>query len=185
MLWQAFGRFGGLAVTPEASSDDILFYGPAPVSNTFDITGLDLSGIQRVILFLDGITVDTANTDVIVQFYIAGALVTTGYRYTTANNTSAVGENDVSSGSAAHVLVTDVAATGANISLCSRLEINVGGKYKLATSDTARMGSSGGLARVRGGGLLENNGSLTGMKISGSGGLITGGQALLLAMQTS
>lgn len=171
--------FGGLP-----PSDDILFYAAAPASNVFDATGLSLGAYQRIILFLDGITVDTADTDVILQYYISGVLQTASYRYGTTYITSGGSTSSETSSSAAHILLNGLVDTGSNIGLSAQVEIDTR-LYKRATSRLTRMGDTGDMATSQTAGLLENSGTMTGLKVSGSGGLITGGQAQILAMKVS
>ncbi len=175
-------------VSSEAAPSDVLYYAASPTGNIFDVQGLDVTSYQRVILYLDGLTVDTANTLLRLQFYIAGSLITSNtydwsFSFDASGSTPASGEIAATS----NIRLTSWADTGANISWNGVVHIcaPAAALNKMVHHDGAFMQSDGTAVETIGSGQLANNGAFTGFKLEGSGGLITAGRALLIAMKTS
>lgn len=168
--------------------DDVIAYQASPSSNIFDFQGISFSGYQRAILYLDEITVDTANTQIILQFYIAGSLITSNsYNWLFSFAQSATGATAGEVAGASNIRLTTWADTGSNLTWNGVVHICAPevGVNKLAHFGGAFVMDNGSVAETTGVGSLANTGSITGLKVSGSGGLITGGRAMILGLPTS
>lgn len=180
-----FGGGGGGGGLP----DDVLAYEGAPTSNVFDMTGLSFTGYQRAILYLDEITVDTANTLIILQFYISGSGLITSSTYDWSFSFEASGSTPApgSIAGTSSIRLASYADSGSNISWNAAVHIcsPATSVNKLVHHDGAFMQSDGTVVETTGSGGLANTGAIDGIKISGSSGLITGGRAMLVGLPTS
>lgn len=159
----------------------------APTSNQFVFSGLSLGSYQRVLLYLDGLTLGTDGAYVITQLSTASTLRTSGYRYALACYSSGGSSTTASSNSAASILTlggpssTWGVGNAANENGSARLEVsNLGGTlYKTVQVDGTLVAPSGAGVRVLGSGLLEQTGAIDGFSISTSTGTLTAGKAAL------
>jgi hypothetical protein len=165
----------------------------APTSNIIDFTGLSLSGYQRAVLLIDGLTVGTDGVSVLLRLSTAATLRTTGYRWRTDSDSS--GGTGVTGNSASDTSIRLADATssnfgvgnGANKSYAGKLEIsNLGATlHKLVTIDGASIGPTGNMVRQVGAGILEQTGAIDGIRILLSTGTMTAGKASLYGLTTS
>lgn len=166
---------------------DVLAYATQPTSNVFDFTGLDISIYQRVILYLDGVTVDTANTSLLLQFYIGGVLQTSGYRRVEARAATEATTSVDANQTAPAIVIDGAADTGSNRSTNFRATITNSNAslYKQAIFEMTSFDDAPKGHLYSGCAILEQSGTLDGLKVTGSGGLITAGQAMLLGIPKS
>lgn len=167
---------------------DVVAMASSPTGGVFDFTGLSLSSYQRVTLYLDGVRSDTNNTVLQLQFYVGGVLQTTSYRWRFETLITGVGTPDSNQSASDSVirLCSGVdTATNANVEYTVEISNGTASLYKEATFSGANLNSSGDGVFYWGAGVLENAGTVDGIKISGSGGTLTSGKAMLLARRAS
>lgn len=159
---------------------EVIAHMAAPVSNMFDFQGLTLTGYQRIVIMIDDLVVSANNTNLDLQFYISGSLISAGYRY----NNSAIfsdGSADASadSNSASLIRLNSALSNNAGHSSNWRIDITNMGLYKIAVFDGDRTNASPALARNWGAGLLEDTGIIDGIKIYTASGNPTAGQVTI------
>lgn len=170
---------------------NVIGYQSGPSGGVFDFQGVAFSGYQRVVLYLDGLTVsDTGDPSIRLQFYCGGVLQTASYRYETSAVSSSGGTPSLESGAStvASIIIAqrvqDDAGSSANIvvDLCN---MDSSSLHKLVMSEYSEVGTSGVADQGVSAGLLEVTTAVDGLRVFASAGNINSGQAMLLAMPTS
>lgn len=164
----------------------------APTSNIFDFTGIDFSAFIKANLYLNGVVVDTDAAEIYLQLYIAGVLQTASYedqiqQISASGSTSSRGQASASAITLAYQSTVNWgvgnAAGESFVGRVSLMNLNLTPR-KLVTFQSAMVGPTGNSINASGGGCLTNSGTVTGLRISGNGGLITSGSATLEGIPT-
>jgi len=168
---------------------DVLYHQTAPVDGVFDITGLDLTGYQRVALYMDGITA-TGAVDLVMHTYIDGGLrAVEGHVWRASAGTTANGdgsfESSVGTGFGVYVSNSVDLGSGAGQAFSGCLELSVPpAKYPSFSLDAYAIASSGVGVRYTAAGHLTDTGRLTGFAlVAQNGGLLSGGTITVYAMK--
>lgn len=171
---------------------------PAPVWEPIGETPLvssefnflkNFSRYSFVRIFLIGITTGTDDTQVRIQFYVAGTVVTTAYRYGVITTNSATGNGNVFNQTGTYIALLDDTA---GLALGNASTESFSGIVTIAnpsdpvlwtycTIEGATIIPSGAVCNVRGSGILENAGAVDGIKVLGSSSL-TGGKFVAYGM---
>jgi hypothetical protein len=153
----------------------------APASNVFDFPALDFTGYQVAQVVCSGVTVTTDGTDILLTLYV-GTEVVTGYRWgmqTITSNTVLNDDGDTSDPAIALVSndagfdVGNPSTTsfGGILTIDNPLSTAL---YKRVRTEVVFDNASDVLVAMNGGGIMENAGAITGLKISGSSALTAG-----------
>lgn len=165
----------------------------APASDMFDFTSLDLSAYTKVKLEVAGLDVGTDGAFVNLQLSTASTLRTSGYRHGgTSYSSSGASDNHASQSASAVAIIAggtsswgignaagEVGAFRAEISNLSN------SLYKLVVADSACIGPSGAAVRRVSGGVLEQTGTVDGIRVLMSTGTLGAGTATLYGLPTS
>jgi hypothetical protein len=169
----------------------------SPTSDQFNFTGLSgLSSYQRLVLMLDGVTLGTDGAFLNLQFSISSSIVTTGYRHGAFHDSSSGSSNNSvndtpASGSSIRIYggtsstwgVGNAAGENANVTLF--IGNATAALYKIVETNGGGVAPSGSFVRIFGGGILENTGTIDGIRILTSSGTMTAGTAALYGIPTS
>jgi hypothetical protein len=158
-------------------------------SGKLNVSGLDLSGITALRLFINGVTVTTDDSTIKLTFIIAGSEITANYAW---EHERFIGGsvNPTGSTSDSSIALTATAATHGvgNASTESfgavvTIHAPTGTQHKKCfyRSWWLRPDGTGAEATV-GGGQLANSGAITGFVVSGSSDL-TGGNVIVLGVE--
>ncbi len=161
----------------------------APASNVLDFTSIDFSPYRFCIMFLNGLTVDTDDCDIVLRVRQSGTLLNgaSDYSFSHSSYTSgnvAAAETDAANDS---IVLNDLAANFgvgnfAGENFCARIEIfNMGGGKRPGfgfyfSHDLP----SNNLTQGSGAGQVLNTNACNGIQIAASGGLLTAGKATLI-----
>lgn len=165
----------------------------APTSDMFDWQGLTLTGFQKVLVLVDGVTVGTDGAFLEMQLYTASTLRNTGYRWA-ASLRSSGGSTDSTGASAqasARVLGGSSSTWGIGnaASECGSCRIEISNidaaVYKQLEANGSMVAPSGASVRHTGSGLLEQTGTVDGIRLLMSSGTMTAGTATLYGLPTS
>jgi hypothetical protein len=156
-------------------------------SGKLTISGLDLSGIQVVRLFINGVTVTTDDSQVLLRFLVAGSEVSTGYQW---GHVITAGTATASSSDSSIHLTTNTATEGVGNASTEGFGAvvtiyNPGSTslFKRANYKSTWVQPAGTLqGTTAGGGSLDNTGALTGFALLGSSNL-TGGTMIVLGVE--
>lgn len=161
----------------------------APASNVFDFTGLDLSGYEGIQVKMIGLRLGTDDADVLFQVYVGGSLITSGYHVASNVSTSGASNDSMAASSGSSIALTDTSLnfgvgndTGENFSGLISLYNPTASVNKLFGMLSERTTPSGGGAHERGGGKVNNTGTIDGIKISVSTGTLTDGVVVIQGM---
>jgi hypothetical protein len=154
------------------------------------ISGLDLSGLQVVRLFITGVTVTTDDTSIELRFLVGGVEITSStYQYTTRRVAAGVDAVGGSSGDSSIPLTSRSAAQGVgNASteafgaVVTIYDVASTSLYKKCFARSAYSIPSGDVMTIVGGGALLNTGALTGFKVYGASNL-TAGSVIALGVE--
>ncbi len=154
----------------------------APSSGVFDFPSLTLTGYKAIEIDIAGVTVTTDDTEVMLQFYVGGVLITTGYRFSTlllGSGAAAAGDG-ATSGSGIKLQSNDANLgvgndTGERFNSSIQVDepLNTT-RHKRALYESLITLPSGVRHSVQGQGIMENTGAVSGLKISGDSDLLAG-----------
>lgn len=151
-------------------------------SGALVLSGLDLSGLLVVRLFINGVTVTTDDTFVKLRFYVAGSEVSSStYQRTDRRVMNGVDQVGGSSGDDSMALSSVGTANGvgnasteAFHSVVTIYDVASTSLYKKCFWRSAYSVPSGDLMTTYGAGALLNTGALTGFKVFGTSNLTAG-----------
>lgn len=153
----------------------------APVDGIIEISGLDLTEFQRVVIVIDGLRADTEDVILWFRALVGGVPIVAGYRFVviptlSANTTAGI---PVTSASETGIELAISADSQTNFSFSMRIEVcnPTSALYKEFQIDGARLNESNEAVRTQGGGILESAGAIDGFLLNAEGALLTAGQA--------
>lgn len=156
------------------------------VGGKLTISGLNLSGIQVMRLYINGVTVTTDDSQIFLRFLIADAEISTGYRWGVNRLTSGLNdlvasaagtELPLSSSSTRGVGNASTEAIGAVVTIFDPGSATL---YKRSWYHTVYSKPDGTLMELATSiGALENTGALTGVVLYGSSDLTAGSIVVL------
>ena len=170
---------------------DVLAYVPAPSGGVIDAKNINMTGVQRLVLFLDGLVFDdTGGPEAKLQFYSGGVLQTASYRYMLAGTDSAAGTPSLESGAGTvgSILIGGDVDEIAPQSSCAEIQIGGAGSSSLHTitfCEWINVDPTGAVNRIGSVGLLDLAAAVDGFRIEANAGALLAGQALLMRMPTS
>ncbi len=153
------------------------------------ISGLDLSGMRVVRLYLDGITVTTDDSQVFLRFMVGGSEVSTGYRWSIGRTTVSL-DDIVGSNSGTEIPLSSLSTRGVGNASTEGLGAVIAifdpgatTTYKRCHGQSAYTKPDGTLMELGViGGQLDNTGALTGVVVYASSNL-TGGTVIMLGVE--
>lgn len=159
----------------------------APVSNAITFSNLNLTPYNRVLVMIDGITVDTDDTGIYFRLEIDGTLHTTGYLYNIEGYSS--GANEISVNSQAGALFplafhsTSNWKVGNAAGECYTGNVTISNVntslYKHMWHEGLYIGPTGNCILAEGGCTLSQHSLVTGMQIYPNANNILTGNATL------
>lgn len=157
-------------------------------SGAITVSGLTLTSVSAIQVLLLGLHVTTDDSLVQIQWLVAGSLVTTGYRWACRRHSSAV--NLVGSTSDSSIHLTEASASTHAVGNAAEESLGgwiylpgpAAGVYKAARFETTHQRPDTVLTVNTGGGLLEDTGAVTGVKVLASSDL-TAGEVVVLGME--
>lgn len=169
------GGAGGGGATPDLSDMPLIARTTTVEGGVVTLDGLDLTDYQAIFASIEHIRADTDDTDIQVRLIVDGVVRNSGYRYILKTFDSA----DVD-GSANSQAATGIALTG-NISnvagQSASWDIMIGNAdaalYKLVSLTSRRFTSDPRMHLGQSGAVLEHTGTLDGLQIVPTNGLIT------------
>jgi hypothetical protein len=156
-------------------------------SGAITVSGLTLTDMVAIRVLLLGLTVTTDDSTVLLRFLVSGSEISTGYRWGLRRNEPAGGATTGST-SDSSIQLADVTATqgvgnastesfGATITAFSP----AGSLFKAVRGHASYLQPDASIVSAFVGGLLENTGVITGVKVFGSSDL-TAGQVIVLGL---
>lgn len=155
------------------------------------ISGLDLSGLMLVKIFISGVTVTTDDSQVLFRFIIGGSEIATGYRWAGAFVAPSITAHDGSSNSDTSIHLTSSTAAegvgnastegfGAVLTIPGPASTSL---YKKVYYHSAYSNPAGnGMSSFNAGGQLDNASAVEGFVVLGSSDL-TGGSMIVLGVE--
>jgi hypothetical protein len=156
-------------------------------SGAITVSGLTLTDMVAIRVLLLGLTVTTDDSTVLLRFLVSGSEVSTGYRWALRRNEPAGGATTGST-SDSSIQLADVTATqgvgnASTESFGALLTVPgpASSLFKTARGQSTYLQPDASATSAFVGGLLENTGPITGVKVFGSSDL-TAGQVIVLGL---
>jgi hypothetical protein len=152
--------------------------GGGPVGGVIDFQGLSIPG--RITLAVNELQFSGDDLTLNLAFYIGGSLQSSGYRRFNAKGESDGTSNDAFSASETALLLAASADSAAGMSFAIDISNSPNALYKEMSWHGVFLDSSGNATFFDGAGILENTGTLDGIRVWTSTGTIDSGKAQII-----
>lgn len=152
----------------------------APIGGAFALTGLDLSGMQRIVVLLDGLAPTTDGDEIRFQLTSGGVPIGAGYRWKVRELSTSGSTNDSNDISDPSVRLCGAAGdwgvgNGATKSYSGQVDLGLpAGRWPVLRWQGTSIGRTGNSFPIDGGGHLESTATIDGVAVSAPGGLSAG-----------
>jgi len=157
----------------------------APISGGFSLTGLDVTGLQRVVIYLDGLATSDDGAEIRLQLTSGGVPIGAGYRWKVRELSTSGSTSDTQDTSDPSIRLVGAAGdwgvgNASTKSYSGRVDVSLpAGRWPVVRHEGFAIGRTGNSFPVDGGGHLESTVAIDGVAITAGTGTLTAGMVTI------